>query len=167
MTPRLLATNGVWLSDTWSVEREAGAAPAGLAVLLPLETWLTAAPSPSRSVWLAPHDQLDALAGRLDGLALIGIDFPKFTDGRGYTLAHGLRTRLGYTGELRAIGDVLIDQLSLLRRVGFSQFALRADQDPEAALAALSRYSDAYQGSVDQPLPAFRRGSRAATGVAA
>ncbi len=68
-----------------------------------------------------------------------------------------LRTRHGWRGELRALGDVLQDQLYALRRVGFDSFALRADRDPHAALRSFAPFSDAYQGAADRPLPAFRR----------
>jgi uncharacterized protein (DUF934 family) len=85
------------------------------------------------------------------------VRFASFTDGRGYSLARMLRERYGYRGELRAIGDVLRDQIYYLSRCGFDAFALRADQKPEQALAALDDFSEAYQTSVDRPHPLFRR----------
>ena len=63
----------------------------------------------------------------------------------------------GYTGELRAAGDVLVDQIPLMRRCGFDSFALRADQDPQAAHAAFRDFSVRYQAATDEPLPLFRR----------
>ncbi len=72
-----------------------------------------------------------------------------------------LRTRLGYAGELRAIGDVGRDQLYYLARVGFDAFRLPDARDPEAALASLDAFTVRYQGSVDDPLPLFRRRSAA------
>lgn len=106
-------------------------------------------------VWLAPADD-PALAVPLFGaITLIGVQFPKFTDGRGYSSAVLLRTRLGWRGELRALGDVLQDQLFALRRVGFDSFALRADRDPVAALAAFGTFSGVYQGSVEPALPPY------------
>ena len=77
----------------------------------------------------------------LADIPLIAIRFPVFTDGRGYSLARLLRTRHGYTGELRAVGDVLRDQLYFLQGCGFDAFQLRADQCPEEALAAFQDYS--------------------------
>jgi uncharacterized protein (DUF934 family) len=137
-------------------------------VLLPLELALThperlrgAAARPC-GVRLAAADDPARAVPLFPDLALIGVDFPKFTDGRGYSTAVLLRTRLGWRGELRALGDVLQDQLYALRRVGFDSFALRADRDPQAALRGFAVFSDAYQGSVDQPLPAFRRRPAAA-----
>jgi uncharacterized protein (DUF934 family) len=118
-----------------------------------LAAWL-AAPGPA--VQLAAHEDPAALAARVGELALVAIDFPRFTDGRGYSLAVELR-RAGFAGEMRAVGEVLIDQVFLMKRVGFTQFALRADQDRTLAVAALTRHSEAYQGGADQPLPAYRR----------
>lgn len=108
-------------------------------------------------VWLAPDDEPAVLAADLASLALIAVRFPKFTDGRGYSIAALLRTRLGYKGELRAFGDVGRDQLFYLRRCGFDSFALAAHHDPEAALSGLEDFRHRYQGSVDDPLPLFRR----------
>ncbi|MBF2963171.1 DUF934 domain-containing protein [Pseudomonas aeruginosa] len=68
-----------------------------------------------------------------------------------------LRERYGYKGEIRAIGDVLRDQLFFMRRCGFDAYAIRADRSPEDALASLDDFSEVYQTSVEQPLPLFRR----------
>ncbi|MFN9388733.1 MAG: DUF934 domain-containing protein [Betaproteobacteria bacterium] len=133
-------------------------------VLVPLAHWLAGAETlqgrRDTGVWLAPDDDPLALAPWIDGLAVVAVDFPKFTDGRGYSSAYLLRNRLGYRGELRAIGDVLPDQLAYLKRVGFDAFALRPDKKPAQALAAMGAFSEAYQGSTDQPRPVFRRGER-------
>jgi uncharacterized protein (DUF934 family) len=85
------------------------------------------------------------------------VQFPKFGDGRGFSTAALLRNRHGWRGELRAIGDVLRDQLFFMKRVGFDSFALRADRNVEEAVASLSDFSDSYQGSVEPHLPAYRR----------
>ena len=74
--------------------------------------------------------------------------FPKFTDGRGYSIARLLR-RLGWKGELRAVGDVLRDQLFYMTRCGFDAFALRDDQDAQVALTAFSDFSTPYQPAID------------------
>ena len=99
------------------------------------------------------------LADALLQLALIALEFPKFNDGRAYTQARLLRERYGYRGEIRATGEVLRDQLFFMARSGFDAFALRSDQNPEAALAAFHDFSDCYQPAADQPLPLFRRRS--------
>ena len=155
--PTLLTAEGDWIVNGWRVLREGGEFNERLPTLLPLAAYLNVAPSSIRGVWLAPDDDVRALRGRLDRVPLVAIDFPKAADGRGYSLATLLRTRLNYAGELRAVGEILVDQLFMLRRVGFTTFALRADQSRAAALAALGRYSDAYQSASDAILPAFRR----------
>lgn len=107
-------------------------------------------------VWLAPDEDPATLVDAFDELARIAVDFPKFTDGRGYSTAALLRRRHGWTGELRAIGDVLVDQVFYLRRSGFDALALRAGQDTEVARRQLRVFSVAYQTAADATLPAFR-----------
>ena len=99
-------------------------------------------------VLLENTDDPRALAADFDQLALIAVRFPKFTDGRGYSIARLLR-RLGWKGELRAVGDVLRDQLFYMTRCGFDAFELRADQDAQAALTAFSDFSAPYQAAID------------------
>ena len=106
---------------------------------------------------LEPHEDPAAIADRLGAAARVEVSFPKFADGRGYSIARLLRERHGYQGELRAVGDVQRDQLFYLSRVGFDAFLLRDGEDAEGALAALGDFSDAYQASVERPLPLFRR----------
>lgn len=110
-----------------------------------------------RALWISPDDDFESCAEQLGQLDLIAVDFPSFRDGRGYSIAYLLRSRYGWKGELRAIGDVLRDQLNYMRRCGFDAFALRADKNIHDALKSFSRYSVQYQGAVDQPLPLFRR----------
>lgn len=86
----------------------------------------------------------------------IGIFFDKFNDGRGYSLARLLR-EAGFQGELRALGDVLIDQLFYLKRCGFNAFQLRDDQNQHAALEALSSFSVTYQSAADEAVPVYHR----------
>jgi uncharacterized protein (DUF934 family) len=106
---------------------------------------------------LEPHEDPAALAGRLAHAVRVEVNFPKFSDGRGYSIARLLRERLGYAGELRAVGDVQRDQLAYLARVGFDAVLLREGEDAEGARAALAGFSEAYQASVERPLPLFRR----------
>jgi uncharacterized protein (DUF934 family) len=108
-------------------------------------------------VWLGAGDDPAELAPDLDSLGLVAIHFPKFADGRGYSTAALLRTRYGYRGELRAIGDVGRDQLFYLSRCGFDSFTLAAHRDPHAALASLTDFGVRYQASVDDPVPLFRK----------
>lgn len=108
-------------------------------------------------VWLDSNEGPEAIAPDLGRLALVAVNFPKFADGRGFSTARLLRERYRFAGELRAIGDVLRDQLLFLEQCGFDAFALRDDQDAEDALRAFADFSDAYQASVTQPVPLFRR----------
>ncbi len=93
----------------------------------------------------------------LDGVHRIELQFPKFSDGRAFSQAVTLRRRLGFKGELRATGDVLVDQLVQMHRSGFDSAVLRADQDPAVALRQFNRYSGFYQGDLHTNTPRFRR----------
>jgi uncharacterized protein (DUF934 family) len=96
------------------------------------------------------------LLPHLDQLALIEISFPKFRDGRGYSSARILR-EAGYKGELRAQGDVLVDQIPLMRRCGFDCFAPEAPVDADVLAAALARYDDVYQVAADGAVPVWKK----------
>jgi uncharacterized protein (DUF934 family) len=155
------------VSDDWSVLRldegqtaETVEVPAGK-IIVPLTVWQaqrsTLADRAEIGVWLAPDERAEALKDDLQRFAVIAVDFPKFTDGRGYSTAFNLRKRLGWTGELRAIGDVLRDQLFQMARCGFDAYATRQDRSIHDALKGLSVFSETYQASVDNPLPLFRR----------
>ena len=166
MTTRLIK-NGTLVSDTWALlgaatDRDAVATMDDRDVIVPLSFWLSEqdliSARPSRTaVWLNSNETPDAIAGSLDKLALVALNFPEFKDGRPYSSARELRQRFAYTGEIRAIGDVLRDQLFFMRRCGFDAFALRDDQDIDIALSAFNDFTDAYQPAIDQPLPLFRR----------
>jgi uncharacterized protein (DUF934 family) len=99
----------------------------------------------------------DPLQQSLQDVQTIELHFPKFTDGRAFSQALMLRRRCGFTGEIRATGDVLIDQLSQMQRCGFSSAVLRADQDIAKGRELLSHFSAFYQGDVTQPQPLFAR----------
>lgn len=159
------------VSDDWTVVRAddngvfpaLDALPAGR-VLVPFALWKQAREAllASRSkdalgVWLAPDDEPADLASDVDKISLVGVDFPVARDGRGYSTARLLRDRYGWTGELRAIGDVLRDQLNFMARCGFDAFAVRADKDIHDALRAFEEFSVKYQGAFDTPEPLFRR----------
>ncbi len=149
-------------ADSWLQPEPGGCVPSDGDVLVPLERWQAdrgalLARAGRVGVLLAPSDDPVVLAGDLDRIALVAVSFPQFTDGRGYSIARLLRERYGFRGELRAVGDVLRDQLFYLSRVGFDAFALADGQDADAALAAFDDFSDAYQSSVERPAPLFRR----------
>jgi uncharacterized protein (DUF934 family) len=108
-------------------------------------------------VWLNSNEEPAAIADDLRHFGVVAVNFPKFGDGRGYSTAHLLRSRYGWKGELRAIGDVFRDQLFFLSSCGFDAFALRDGEDPQEALAAFGDFSEAYQASIERPQPLFRR----------
>lgn len=114
-------------------------------------------------IWLAHDEGPELIVDDLKHFHVVAIDFPKFSNGRGYSSAALLRTRYGYCGELRAIGDVLRDQLFYLARVGFDAFAVRTDRSIQDALNALNDFSVTYQTSTDEIQPLFRRVQRFAT----
>lgn len=133
-------------------------------VLVPLAVWQARREElDARSdvgVWLASDERPEALKDAIGNLRVIAVDFPRFTDGRGYSTAYNLRARLGFEGELRAIGDVLRDQLFYMQRVGFDSFATREDRSIEDALKGLTDFSETYQASWDRKAPLFKRVQR-------
>ena len=131
-------------------------------LLVPLGLWLESSHAlkvrdGGLGVWLQSHEQIEDIVDDLKYFKVIALDFPAFTDGRHFSSARLLRERYGYQGEIRAIGDVLRDQLFFMQRCGFDAFAVRPDRDPYDALKGLSDFSVTYQSGVDQPLPLFRR----------
>ena len=169
--------NGCIQDDEWKVLRlaendEAATVwvPAGR-VSVPLVVWqwqrlLLAGRAEAGRLggWLTGDTELAELAEDLAALQLIAVDFPKFTDGRGYSIATQLRTRYGYVGELRAIGDVLCDQFFFMIRCGFSTLQPHEDRYNRAQIeAALTRLGDFYvspgkAGRLDRPqLPYYGR----------
>ena len=103
-----------------------------------------------------PNDA-DPMQQALQNVQTIELHFPKFTDGRAFSQALMLRRRCGFAGDIRATGDVLIDQLSQMQRCGFSSAVLRADQNIAKGRELLSPFSAFYQGDVTQPQPLFAR----------
>lgn len=167
--PRLIegsiASGGRIVDDDWTLVETADAlrsAQPTSSLLVPHALWsaerdrLIEHPGPLGIV-LEPDDDPATVADDLARIALIAVRFPKFTDGRGYSIARLLRERYGYRGSLRAVGDVLRDQLYYLLRCGFDSFAMKHEDHLEAALSAYRDFSDAYQTSVDRKLPLFAR----------
>jgi uncharacterized protein (DUF934 family) len=111
----------------------------------------------SISVILQPEDDVMALEPHLTKLKLIAISFAVFTDGRGYSQAALLRKRLNYKGVLRAVGDVLVDQVAYMARAGFDEIELREDQSLDAAQRALKAISAPYQSAQDGSAPVWHR----------
>jgi uncharacterized protein (DUF934 family) len=169
---REIIKDRVVVSDDWEVLRlaegetaEEVTVPAGK-VIVPLKVWQAQrAALQGRGdigVWFASDERPEELKDEAAGFPVIAVDFPKFADGRGYSIAYNLRARLGYTGELRAIGDVLRDQLFYMQRVGFNAFATRPDRNIHDALKGLTDFSESYQSSWDKKNPLFRRAHREA-----
>ena len=109
----------------------------------------------TRAVALA--NDADALALPLDGVERVDLHFPSFTDGRAFSQAVLLRRRFGFAGDIRATGDVLIDQLVQMHRSGFTSAVLAPGVDAAAAERQFARYSAFYQGDALQPRPLFAR----------
>jgi len=155
------------VADSWRLLRRGpdGAlpeAPAQGDVIVPLALWLERRDAflayPGRlGVWLDSNEGPEAIASDLQRFTVIAVNFPKFADGRGFSIARLLRERYGYKGELRAIGEVARDLLFYMASCGFDAFALREGENVEEAIAAFSDFSEAYQTSVRQPQPLFRR----------
>ena len=108
------------------------------------------------AVRLEAGDDARALLPHLSHLTLVEIAFPSFRDGRGYSAARILR-EAGFTGELRAQGDVLVDQIPLMRRCGFDSFAPEAPIDAAVLARSLERYEAVYQRAADDPIPVWKR----------
>ena len=147
------------VTDPWIHLADDAALPEAGDVVLSIGRLATlCAPRPGRlGVRVDGASAPEILAPHLAALALIEIEIPKFTDGRAYSLARLLRERRGYTGELRAVGHVLRDQLSYLRRCGFDSFALAAGKDPHEALGAFDELGVARRAAGARDAPAWRR----------
>lgn len=151
--------------DPWQWLREPDQARPVGPLILPLPAWLARQDEATLAgrrfsldgLCLAPDDEVESIAAYLSVLPLIAIEFPSFRDGRGYSQAYLLRTRLGWSGELRALGDVLRDQLSHMRQCGFDAFAVREDKSAADALKGLAGMSVLYGRSAIEPRPLFRR----------
>lgn len=137
-------------------------------IIVPLVVWLEQreallARSGGLGVWLDSDEEPSLIADDLQHFGVVAVNFPQYTDGRGYSIARLLRERYHWHGELRAIGDVQRDQLFYLTRCGFDAFALREGEDLQTALTAFDDFSEAYQTSVERVQPLFRRRAPACT----
>lgn len=131
-------------------------------VILPLSLWLENKNQfenrqDKTGIWLNSAEEIESIAESVAAIPLIALEFPSFTDGRHYSSARILRERYHYQGEIRAIGDVLKDQLFAMHRCGFNSFAIKEGKDINNALLSLTDFSETYQAAVVQPLPLFKR----------
>ena len=112
------------------------------------------------AVWLDSDQAASLIAADLPKLELVALNFPGFMDGRSYSTAVVLRRHYGYKGEIRAIGDVLRDQLFFMKRCGFTTFDLRDSVKLEDAQRAFKDFSGSYASTIEEPQPLFRRHQR-------
>ena len=157
--PKLIK-DGTVTDDSWTLVRDGEASLPSSPAIVPLATWLAQRDELRKrddvGVWLSPADDPALLAGDTETLPLIAVDFPKFADGRGYSIGRLMRERFSFKGELRAVGDVARDQLYYLHQVGFDAFLLRDGKDAQDALASLRDFTDGYQVT-NRRTPWFRR----------
>ncbi len=158
---RIIKQNAI-VDDDWQLlrEPEPDNLPPGK-IIIPFTFWQEHAASLGNheavGVWIDGSTDVEQLADSISSFQIIALDFPAFVDGRCYSHARLLRERFNYTGELRAIGDVLQDQLFYMQRCGFDSFQLREDKDLNEALQAFNTFSVSYQAASDERLPLYRR----------
>jgi uncharacterized protein (DUF934 family) len=148
--------------DSWQLLKTGDPVPEDGDVIVPLALWrergdALQARHGRTGVWLDSGDDPEALAEDVARLPIIAVNFRSFGDGRSFSSARLLRERYGYKGELRAVGQVIRDWLFFMERCGIDSFLLRDGEDPQDALQAFNDFPDAYQASVIEPLPLFRR----------
>lgn len=141
------------VDDAWQHESSSGDLPEG-DIIVTLGRWQTDREQLLKrrsrlGVCLASEHDVDTIAPDLEHLDLVALTFPVFVDGRGFSQARWLRERHGYSGEIRAVGEVLRDQLAFMERCGFNAFELRADQDLQDALTGFDEIDVVYQPAAD------------------
>lgn len=165
---RSIIKDGAIVEDNWRLVRpdEAGVlpqVPTNTDVIVPLSAWRSAdwrQRTGRTAVWLAPDEDPGLLVSDLDVLPLIAVDFPSFTDGRGYSIGRLLRERYGFSGEMRAVGDVWKDVLHYLWQVGFDAFELKPGKEIALHMQGLQDFSERYHSTWREPEPLFRRRSK-------
>jgi phosphoadenosine phosphosulfate reductase len=156
---------GAFHPDEWTRLAPDAPLPGGdVALLVPLKDFLADASrflarNGALAVEVAPGEAVDALAPYLHRLSMTALSFPKFSDGRAYSTARLLRERMGYTGDLRAVGDVLADQIPLMRRCGITSFAV--SHKPTRAALEAGRLAEMHH--FYQPVPTAPREAPAGT----
>ncbi|MEC7875391.1 MAG: DUF934 domain-containing protein [Pseudomonadota bacterium] len=152
------------IDDDWSLIRniESSAPIPEGDVILPFVFWQTnrdqlLKTKKSHAIWIDGSIETESLLDDIDSFSIIALDFPIFKDGRSYSHARLLRERYNYKGELRAVGDVLQDQLFFMERCGIDSFQIRDDKDIEQALNGLKGFSVRYQAAADDTIPISER----------
>ena len=164
--PKLINKNGV-IDNPWTVMKvstgpEILQVVPGKNFIVPLQFWKLYQEELNEydgniAVWLNSDENPAQITGELHSLPLIALNFPVFTDGRSYTNARELKQKYAYTGEIRAIGDVLRDQLYYMAQCGFDSFDIRHDQEVDLCLDAFKDFETGYQSTITEPTPLFRR----------
>lgn len=152
--PRLIKGAAI-IEDAWLPLESDNDAPRAQHILT-LEQWESLEEKSGTAVQLEPDQPPIPLLEHLEDIDLVAVNFPAFTDGRGFSYARELRER-GYEGELRAVGHFIRDQLYYLKRCGFDAFQLEDESGLDSALASLEDFSEHYQAAMDEPQPLFRR----------
>lgn len=163
----VLVKNLVVVSDPWTLvdSQDAADTVPGERQILPFDSWTGRAHStdgahvrfPGAGFWVDGDVDAELVREHLAGASLVAVKFPAFVDGRGLSLGVMLRSRYGFTGELRAFGDILPDLAQYLHRSGFDAFVVANRRAAEVAITSIGSITDHYQASVLQTQPAFRR----------
>lgn len=157
---KLMIKDGQVIENTWVLLTEENATTTEQPSIIPLGPYLADADTKASGnigVFLENDTDLIEVAEQLLDAPVIAINFPGFMDGRGFSIARLLRERYGYQGEIRAVGHVIRDQLTYLKRCGFTSFCFAEDVDVNAALNSLNDFTEAYQTSVELTEPLFKR----------
>ena len=162
-----LIKNGQVINDDWRIlDKSSGldalSTSTKNSVIVPLNFWKlyrreTEAYTGKLAIWLDSDELISDIKNQISEFSVIALNFPVFSDGRSYTNARELRQSLNFEGEIRAIGDVLRDQIFYMSRCGFDSFLLRQDQDPRACIDALQDFQESYQSTSANQNPLFRR----------
>ena len=165
--PKLIKNNQASVDEWQQVNMDQAATITGESLnsgfwLLPLETFVQLSDSIDLSlnnvgIWLASDTNLEALPTNINALPVIALNFDAFADGRSFSLARVLREQLDYSGEIRAVGAFIQDQLTYLKRCGFDAFSVADDANIDSLISSLDDFSESYQAAVDEPNPLFRR----------
>lgn len=165
--PRLIDTSGTPQQNDWALLPRDATLEMALAdpspqILVNALLWLEHKPALLQSgkrvaVWLDSDQTAGLIAHDLPELALVALNFPGFMDGRSYSTAVTLRRQYRYGGEIRAIGDVLRDQLFYMKRCGFTAFDLKDSVKLEDAQRAFKDFSGTHASTIEEPVPLFRR----------
>ena len=164
MNPKLLNKELQIVANEWQIfsEIEPAFGTDAKQIIVPIKCWEDCSESllaQGKKVGLYIHSDIDVaeLTTPKSGYEFIGIEFPKFMDGRGFSIARYLREDLNLDCDIRALGEIIEDQLQYLKRCGFTSFELSERVSEVTALACLNSFSDAYQADAVEKQPLFRR----------